>query len=290
MKKILTFIQKQNKNRDRGVALLFVILLTSVLLLVAIGISNISYRETTFSLEAQDSDLAFFAADTGIECGLYLDNRGVFSGTGLGDHTCAGAAPLIIDTAPTFQFVLPLGPKQCALVNVNKAYDGDGTGADNYTYIQSVGYNVKANDTDHTVCVSGTPGLRTVTRGLSLQYSNDGVGGTGGGGGTGGTSVLSTLSAADITQTTATLNGQYNSAFGGPSTFTNFAYGPTTAYGSWTGTAYFGSVTGPFPFHVDAPVTGLVCGTTYHYSVVGTDPDAGTSEHGADKIFTTAGC
>lgn len=167
---------------ERGVALLFVILLTSVLLLVSIGITNISYRETTFSFEAQESDRAFFAADTGIECALYLDapTRGVFSGSGMGSYTCGNPpiSPYLVDTSPTFQFVLPLGPRSCALVNVNKAYDALGTGASDYTSISSVGYNVGASTTDPTVCVSGTPGLRVVTRRLFLQYPNSGTSGT----------------------------------------------------------------------------------------------------------------
>ncbi len=163
-------------SREQGVALLFVILLTSVLLLVAIGISNISYRETTFSIEAQDSDTSFFSADTGIECGLYLDNQGMFGGTSAPSGlTCDGipVSPILVSTPPTYQFALQLSPSTCAQVDVDKAYDGaDGSGAD--TYISAVGYNVGASGPDVTsgVCVSGTPGLRVVTRGLSLQYAN----------------------------------------------------------------------------------------------------------------------
>ena len=164
-------------SREQGVALLFVILLTSVLLLVAIGISNISYRETTFSIEAQDSDTSFFSADTGIECGLYVDNQGLFGSTPPAGLTCNGIpiSPILVSapSTSTYQFALKLSPRTCTQVNVDKAYDGaDGSGAD--TYISAVGYNVGASDSDITsgVCVSGTPGLRVVTRGLSLQYAN----------------------------------------------------------------------------------------------------------------------
>lgn len=168
----MKFIPAQ-KNTQRGIALLFVILLTSVLLLVAIGISNVSYRELTFSIEAQDSDRAFFAADTGIECGLYLFNQDVFSPTGIGTFTCSGISPTIIDSDPNYSFALPVGTNACTLVSVDKAFDGDGSGAGAYTKISSVGYNVAWNPSTPTVCISGTPGLRVVTRGLSLQFPNE---------------------------------------------------------------------------------------------------------------------
>ncbi len=227
------------KTPERGVALLFVILLTSVLLLVSIGITNISYRETTFSFEAQESDRAFFAADTGIECALYLDApvRGVFSGSGMGSYTCGNPpiSPYLVDTSPTFQFVLPLGPRSCALVNVNKAYDALGTGASDYTSISSVGYNVEASRTDPTVCVSGTPGLRVVTRRLFLQYPNSGTSSTTGGGGTGPTVPVVT---ADIDPTVGTTGGVVTSDGGSPLLQAGFEYTiiPTTL-----------GVTQPFP-------------------------------------------
>jgi len=59
-------------GRNTGFVLLFTILVSSIILLVALGISGISYRETILSSEASGGAEAFFAADTGAECGLYL--------------------------------------------------------------------------------------------------------------------------------------------------------------------------------------------------------------------------
>ncbi|MEI8130494.1 MAG: hypothetical protein WCG55_03240 [bacterium] len=249
------FLRTCSGNREtseKGVALLFVILLTSVLLLVSIGITNISYRETTFSFEAQESDRAFFAADTGIECALYLDapTRGVFSGSGIGSYTCGNPpiSPYLVDTSPTFSFVLPLGPRSCALVNVNKAYDALGTGASDYTSISSVGYNVGASS-DPTVCVSGTPGLRVVTRRLFLQYPNSGTSGTTGGGGSGGGTTT--------TPTTATLSITFDTTDGNASsTITSDGGSPVVTEGyDYSIIPTTTGVTQPFPgtyaSHVD---------------------------------------
>jgi hypothetical protein len=136
--------QKNNNSKEQGVALLFVILLTSVLLLVALGIANVSYKELTFSLEARDSDKAFFAADTGIECALYLDKENFFDGS-IHPFECAGATLIVPATTSPFQFVVPLGI-ECAEITVDKLYNPDGLSDGTlahpfYTKISSVGYN-----------------------------------------------------------------------------------------------------------------------------------------------------
>ena len=181
------------REQERGVALLFVILLTSVLLLVAIGIANVSYKEATFSVEAKDSDRAFFAADSGIECALMLDTNGFFGGTPVGSPSCDGYAPPIVDSGGgNYVFAIPLG-SQCAEISVNKDYpydDGDGTGAHSYTQISSLGYNVAADPTAlPTSCITGTPGPKVITRALGTRYINPTSGGGSGttsGGSTGG--------------------------------------------------------------------------------------------------------
>jgi hypothetical protein len=159
-------------HSERGVALLFVILLTSVLLMVAIGITNIAYREAAFSIEARDSDRAFFAADTGIECALMLDTAGFFSGTGVGSPMCNATSLSLVSSGGIYIFAIPVGPgftsTQCAQITVDKNYLISGV---SYTQIASVGYNVAAEGLP-TSCVVGTPGPRVVTRALRTRYGN----------------------------------------------------------------------------------------------------------------------
>ena len=279
-----TFLKftRGSKQSEQGVALLFVVLLTSVLLLVSIGITTISYRETTFSFEAQESDRAFFAADTGIECALYLDapSRGVFEGSGIGSYTCGNPAvsPYLVDSSPTFQFVLPLGPRSCALINVNKAYDPLGTGASDYTSISSVGYNVGASTTDPTVCVSGTPGLRVVTRRLFLQDPNSGSSstGTGGGGSGGGTTTTPTLATMSIVFDTTDGNANSTITDDGSSAIITEGYDysiiPTTTgviqpfsgtYASHVDWGYASPVGVPFSTYGAAGFPVTSCSTVY---------------------------
>jgi hypothetical protein len=165
---------KNNKTKkENGVALLFVILLTSVLLMVTLGISNITYKELVFSLEARDSDKAFFAADTGIECALYLDKFGAFDAT-LPSHNCNGAPVVVtITSADNYQFAIPLG-QTCSNVLVNTALDPYGTG-ELHTSIQSFGYNTSVDSTTGE-CPDGSVSSRVVSRGLSVAFPNGGTG------------------------------------------------------------------------------------------------------------------
>lgn len=56
-----------------GFALLYTVVVVSLILTIAIGISNTSYKQTILSALARDSQIAFYQADAGVECGLYLD-------------------------------------------------------------------------------------------------------------------------------------------------------------------------------------------------------------------------
>lgn len=161
---------------ESGVALLFSILLTSALLLVALGISQISYKETVFSLEARDSARAFTAADTGLECALYADTGGLFTSSSGTSYSCAGH-PVVIYPLGTdsYTFSLRLGPDQCSQIYVDKAVPGT-TGTSTMTRIEAYGYNIDQQDpgTGGTppYCVTNALNPRIVTRALRVNYTN----------------------------------------------------------------------------------------------------------------------
>jgi hypothetical protein len=57
----------------KGFAMLFTVLIMSLILTIAVGISNITFKQTILSGLAKDSQIAFYQADRGIECGMYYD-------------------------------------------------------------------------------------------------------------------------------------------------------------------------------------------------------------------------
>lgn len=64
-----------NTQSKAGFTLLFASLVTSLLLSVGLAIFNISIKELILSTAGRDSQLAFYAADTGRECALYWDAK-----------------------------------------------------------------------------------------------------------------------------------------------------------------------------------------------------------------------
>jgi hypothetical protein len=93
-------------------------------------------------------------------------------------------------------------------------------------------------------------------------------------------SVL-TLPASGVTTSGAQLNGQVNP--NGSSTNYHFEYGTTTSYGTSTSSQSAGS--GTSTIQVNAPLTGLLPGSQYHYRLVASS-SAGTA-NGNDVSFTT---
>ena len=59
--------------RNKGFALFIAVVVMGTLLLIATGIISLAVRQTILSTSAQESQHAFYAADTGIECVLYWD-------------------------------------------------------------------------------------------------------------------------------------------------------------------------------------------------------------------------
>lgn len=138
MKKL--FNKKNNKcpvlyeaeSFNSGFVLLFSIILASIVFAIAIGISSISYKEILLTTSAKNSNDAFFAADVGIECALYLDKDAASSPFVPGSSNdnfststdCAGLTVSPISTVSgnvSFNlFNLNSTSKSCAVVSVVK--------------------------------------------------------------------------------------------------------------------------------------------------------------------------
>src|SRR5574343_1489902 len=72
---------KLNKNNQSGYAILFTVVIVSVISIIAIGLSNTAYKSMILSSVAKDSQTAFYQSDTATECALYADtNPDVLSG------------------------------------------------------------------------------------------------------------------------------------------------------------------------------------------------------------------
>jgi hypothetical protein len=99
-------------------------------------------------------------------------------------------------------------------------------------------------------------------------------------------SIVSTTSATNISQTSVTLNGIVNA--NGQSTKVTFEYDTAaTSYGN-TVTAFQSPVTGCITTNVNADISGLTPGVTYHFRVKAENSDG--TVYGDDIRFTLFAC
>lgn len=68
----MKYISKTKKQK--GFALLFAVLVSSIVISIGATIISISIRQTLLSSTSRESQFAFYAANTGLECAFYWDN------------------------------------------------------------------------------------------------------------------------------------------------------------------------------------------------------------------------
>lgn len=159
----------------QGFVILFVVLIAAIILLIGAGIFTISFKENILSSTAKESQMAFSAADAGVECALYNDIKLLAFSLTTTSIECAGDTLPIQSTSPdVFEFDLPFdsvmhiagGNLPCAHVVVNKSYFNPND-ALYYTHIVSRGYNVC--DGNHQPVVTDPLLLERV---LDVRYPN----------------------------------------------------------------------------------------------------------------------
>lgn len=69
------------KIKNYGFVLLFSLLISSILLATGLGISRLMVKQITLAGLSRESQVAFFAADSGLECALHWDIFGRFDKT-----------------------------------------------------------------------------------------------------------------------------------------------------------------------------------------------------------------
>ena len=178
------------KNKENGFVALFAVLVSSILLLMALSISGVAYKEQLLSVNAKSSQYSFTSADTGMECALYWDVKQQWytSSNSPADIKCGDAVPTLIVSVSTptlFAYSLSVNANVngqtvpgCAVFAIDKSYDSDSDGTPDATKIDSRGYNVDCANIEYGASGIGDlhfingAGARAVERFLSAIYSN----------------------------------------------------------------------------------------------------------------------
>lgn len=132
-------------NAKRGFTLLLAVLVSSILLALGLAIYNVTAKQVILSSAGRESQFAFYAADTGIECTLYWDyQQNAFSTTSPRAQIACGATPNAVVTSSgsgdtftrTFSFSMSsTNPTPCASVTVTKI------SSTQKTTVEALGYN-----------------------------------------------------------------------------------------------------------------------------------------------------
>ena len=256
--------------------------------------STYSYDTTSTPMSTLGT---FNATITGLTCGTSYDFRADalnYAGLVFGGDTPFSTSPCIVGSPSVTTNAATAITANTA--TINGLVTGLGTGAASATagFTGSVG-TVAVSGTITTVPTPFSYNLSGLTCNTSYTFK---AGATNDGGIVSYGSTLSfttsacapslptvaTTAAASVLSTTATLNGNLTSTGGtGILNTLSFDYGTSTTYGSTvlSGTR---TTTGTF----NAPVSGLVCNTTYHFRADATN-SSGTA-NGSDMTFLTSPC
>jgi hypothetical protein len=116
-------INCKKKELVGGFTLLLAVLITSIILGISVGFSVFVLRELSISAVGRESQRAFFASDSGIECVLYWDLRqfpSAFSTTTTSSINCAGSGYTVGGPSGISNFTLNFDNGSCAVVEVDK--------------------------------------------------------------------------------------------------------------------------------------------------------------------------
>ncbi len=152
----------------RGFTLLIAVVLTSVLLAVGIALLDIAYKQVILSTTAKQSQYAFYAADSAMECALYADqqlNAFYYNENNDIDLRCGGLAAQNYSESQsgnirTTRFTIPCaGGGTSASVVIEKTNGSATCDSNKKSCIYATGYNT---------CNASDP--RRLERGLKVVY------------------------------------------------------------------------------------------------------------------------
>lgn len=153
-------------NEPRGFTLLIAVVLTSVLLSVGLALLDIALKQVTLSSTARQSQYAFYAADSAMECALYWDQQeNAFGyGTPLTSINCATVSMAVTSSISagmqTSEFSVPCPGGVSATV---KVYKSGGSATCNAGTARSCLYA-----SGYNVCSATDP--KRIERGLKVFY------------------------------------------------------------------------------------------------------------------------
>ncbi len=162
-------IKKIKKNS--GFAMLVAIIITGILLLISFVVADIAFEQIVITQMNQQSQYAFYNADSGTECAMYWDLKNGHSGS-FDPATTTGTILCNGQTITTGSEVVPTIPSQPSKIGG----EGSGGGGGAYSYSRPIVINHNkvgtVNNTDQSsfpvlICANGSSPCNTSVSGLN---------------------------------------------------------------------------------------------------------------------------
>jgi len=156
-------VMKKIPPTKDGFISLFTVLLATVILAIAIGMSSVALKQIVLAGTADEANEAFYAADAGLQCAVMHDQAGVFEVGGPNEIDCGSVQDIPIDDGDSQIYIFnqnedgfewPNG--NCTRIIVNKSGEA--------TEIEAFGYNVACEE------INQSP--KTVERALRVRYGS----------------------------------------------------------------------------------------------------------------------
>lgn len=164
-------LNRRRKSSGSGFVILFAVTISSIVLAVTMGVTEISTKELIFGTSAKETGEAFLASDTAVECALFYDKStgSAFPPTGNASQiTCASNTLTPTSSTPSsntrlHSFVLTgLGGSGMGCAKVDVLKDSTNPPAINTT-VAVRGYNTGDSSCNST-------NLNRVERSLGARY------------------------------------------------------------------------------------------------------------------------
>ena len=142
-------------THKNGITLLLAVFVSSLALTLGLGIFTLLFSELEFSGTSKESLIAFYAADSGIECAIFWDiehtglAQSAFATSSMSSIICDGDTFTVGGVGGFSRFTIPFSDGSCATVEVTKGIN---------TIVESQGKNICADSS------------KTVQRGLRVNY------------------------------------------------------------------------------------------------------------------------
>ena len=134
---------KKNIENQKGFTLLFAILVSILILAVGVSIINIALKQVILSGAGRESQFAFYAANTGIECALFWDLNGA-----------------VIDDNGEAKYIFPppdsAGSRRTDLDNINCSGTNITSGNSIYAQPYTTSWITETNSTTFRIVVSNS--------------------------------------------------------------------------------------------------------------------------------------